>query len=123
MKDSRKTDIEDIDRHQYNFKIFCMFLKQEKKYQLFKKLIFTNNNRTPNDLFKDINAANVCDISLKLDSRYCDTDRKWGGVFSYSPICKFSWGYHPQTINYTCMVQMIKRWHEFLMENNFDKQL
>ena len=113
-------DIEGIERHKYNFRLFCMFLKGEHKYQKFKKLMFTNYERTPNDLFYDMNKARLASILTGLGGDYCEIDRKWSAVFSYKPFCKFSWGLMAPV--YYEMMQLTHKWCVFLMENNYDKQ-
>ena len=115
-------DIEGIERHQYNFKLFCRFLKERKQYQFFKRIMFINNNRTPNDLFKEINRSKIGNIFFVLGDRYNIIDRKWCAVFSYIPFCKFNWNGKKGTPTHPDeMYKLIFEWKAFLMENNYDK--
>ena len=123
MKDLRKMDIEGIERHKYNFKLFCGFLKERKQYLFFKKIMFIDNNRLPNDLFKEINKANLSEIYFTLSDAYNIIDRKWCAVFSYTPFCKFNWNGKKGTPNhYDEMMKLIYEWKAFLIEHNYDKK-
>ncbi len=116
-------DIEGIERHKHNFRMFCKFLKQKKIYQAFKKIIFTDSNRTPYDLFVTMNKANIRHIITHLGSGYCEMDQKWGSVFSYNPFGRFHWNGRAEEItNYSNMCNLSHEWHAFLKENNYDKQ-
>lgn len=124
MKDLKKMDIEGIERHWYNFRMFTKFLKQRGLYQTFKKIIFTDSNRTPYDLFVTINKENIRNIITYLGRPYCEIDQKWGSVFSYNPFGRFHWiGKVGEITNYDNMCKLSNEWHTFLRENNYDKQL
>lgn len=115
-------DIEDIERHKYNFRLFCMFLKQKKIYQTFKKLMFIDFNKTPYDLFVLMNETNLNRIIYNIDGKYCVNDKKWSAVFTYIPFSNFYWGHKKgEIIYYDNMIKLTKEWCDFLVENNYDK--
>ena len=119
MKDLRKTDIEDIDRHWHNYRLFVWFLRLEKKYIFFKKTMFIEKNRTPFDLFKKINQTSLLSVLV----HYCNTsnkvDKLWGSIFTYVPFIGFRW--YEKDLNSDYMAKLTSRWVVFLDEHNYDK--
>ena len=111
-------DIKDYEHHMHNFKLLLRFLKLEGKYSIFKYLLFTKQNRSPNDLFNAINAAEVTCI-LSYHSQCDDIDRKWSAVFSYVPISNLRWS--QERLLGREMESMCRKWGEFLNRNNFLK--
>ena len=117
-------DIEDIERHKYNFRLFSKFLKQKHLYQTFKKIIFTNNSRTPYDLFILMNKTNITSIISNIGKGYCITDRKWSAIFTYIPFSRIYWDGKKGEINsYTSMSKLSTDWCYFLEENNYDNKI
>ena len=115
-------DIEDIERHKYNFRLFCAFLKKEGIYLKFKKLIFTNINRTPNDLFKLMNETSMSRIIPNIkDVCYDEIDRKWSAVFTFLPFCGFEWS-TKNIGSWRHMMAISDNWCLYLIENNYIKQ-
>jgi hypothetical protein len=110
--------IEDIERHKYNFRLFCMFLKQEKKYQLIKVLMFEIPKRTPMDLFEVINNEDINHITfLGLDMGYHEIDRKWSVILRYIPFCSFYWSNDKTSpIYFKLMDDLSEKWIKFLRE-------
>ena len=120
MNDLKKTDIEDIERHKHNFRMFCAFLKKEGIYLKFKELMFVRHKRSPNDLFISINEANVRNISFVISSNLVrDIDKKWSAIFTYRPISGLDW--FRDRLDYDTMMNIAYQWSNFLKENNFDK--
>lgn len=115
-------DIEGIKRHEYNFRMFCCFLKEKKLYQTFKKLIFIDCNRTPHDLFVTMNKSSISRIICNIDKEHCEIDKKWSAIFTYVPFCRFRWSIEKGITSYENMMNLTKEWCRFLIENNYDKQ-
>ena len=115
----RKTDIEDIDRHWHNYRLFVWFLRLEKKYIFFKKRMFIEKNRTPFDLFTTINKTSLGSVFV----HYCNTsnkvDKLWGSIFTYVPFVGFHWNEKDLNSNY--MLNLTSKWVVFLDEHNYDK--
>ena len=113
-------DIEDIERHKYNFRLFSKFLKQEKKYLLIKRLMFEIPKRTPMDLFEVINNEDINHmlfLDSDLDMGYHEIDRKWSKVFRYTPFCSFYWSYDKSSPTYfKLMDDLSEKWIKFLRE-------
>ena len=112
-------DIADIERHKYNLKLMITFLKKEGKWPLFRYLMFTRHNRTPEELFETINKTNPSNVIMQLHTVDIK-DRMWSSVFSYVPFCEFSWSMDIHDVKY--MRDLHKRWASFLLENIFDKK-
>lgn len=119
MNDSRKTDIEDIERHWHNYRLFVWFLRLEKKYIFFKKTMFIEKNRTPFDLFTTINQTSLGSVIV----HYCNTsnkvDKLWGSIFTYMPFIGFHWC--EKDLNPAYMLNLTSKWIVFLDEHNYDK--
>ena len=111
-------DIKDYEHHMHNFKLLLRFLKLEGKYSKFKYLLFTKQNRKPNDLFCDINTSYAGSI-YGYNKQHDDIDKKWSAVFSYIPICGFYWT--QEGLLGREMIPMCQKWGEFLNRNNFFK--
>ena len=115
-------DIEDIERHKYNFKIFCQFLKQEKIYLPIKRQIFINRNLSPNDFFEIIDREYPISFSWSFDSYLSDRiDKRWAIVFSYVPYLGGYWG-EGELRRFTTerMAEISNGWKEFLFKHNYD---
>jgi len=119
MNDLEKTDIEDIDRHWHNYRLFVWFLRLEKKYIFFKKTMFIEKNRTPFDLFTTINKTSLGSVFV----HYCNTSNKvdmlWGSIFTYVPFVGFHW--YEKDLNSDYMLNLTSKWVVFLDEHNYDK--
>ena len=118
MKDLKKTDIEDIERHWYNYKLFVWFLKLEGKYIFFKKAMFIDKKRTPFDLFETINRTNIGSVVTRYDTPN-KVDRMWGSIFIYIPFEGFSWV--EKNLDVKSMRSLSRRWVDFLDGHNYDK--
>ena len=116
MKGLERTDIEDIERHWHNFKLFVWFIKLEKRYVCFKKLLFLDKNKTPFDLFNLINKTNTTSV-LMNNNLPNKIDRLWGSIFTYIP---FSFSWHEKSVNSNYMENLSRKWNNFLSEHNYD---
>jgi predicted acetyltransferase len=122
MKDLRKTGIEGIERHWHNYKLLVWFLRIKGKYVFFKRMIFTNKNIMPYDLFELMNSANENNMIFNFfNVRNIPNviDKKWGSIFGYAP---FSFYWCDSDVNPIYMVRLSKEWVNFLREHNYDKQ-
>lgn len=113
-------DIEDIERHKYNFRLFCAFLKKEGIYSKFKKLMFTDFNRTPHDLFQTMNETSMARIIANIDLKYDDINRKWSAIFTYVPFSRFEWS-TKNVCSWLKMMEISGKWCRYLIENNYKK--
>jgi hypothetical protein len=120
MKDLRKTDIEGIERHWHNYKLLVWFLRLKGKYVLFKRMIFTNKNMMPYDLFKKMNYTNFVSMIINYKDTSSVIDKKWGSIFTYVPF-SFSW-FEEDNIDIKYMACLSNEWVNFLREHNYDKQ-
>jgi hypothetical protein len=119
MKDLRRTDIEGIERHWHNYKLLVWFLRIKGKYAFFKRMIFTNKNIMPYDLFEIMNRTSEnCIIFIYKDTSSV-IDKKWGSIFTYAPF-SFYWCCSDVDLKY--MDYLSKEWLKFLREHNYDKQ-
>ena len=64
--DLKRTDIEDIERHLWNYKLLVKFLKDERKYLTFKRILFDKYERSMYDLFELINVTNPAFIIFSI---------------------------------------------------------
>lgn len=115
-------DIEGIERHRYNFKIFCQFLKQEKIYLPIKRQIFINRNLLPNDFFEKIDREYPISFSGSFDSYLTDRiDKRWAIIFFYVPYLGGFWG-EGELRRFTTerMIEISNGWKEFLFIHNYD---
>lgn len=120
MNDLKRMDIEGIERHWHNYKLFTWFLKKEKRYEIFRNAMFTKQNRTPLELFKIMNSTN----SRKVLPQYLTNnfvDKMWGCIFTYTPFLGFSWYANYYGILPHQMRDITKKWVVFLSEHNYDK--
>jgi len=116
MKDLTKTGIEDIERHWHNYRLFVWFIKLEKKYVFFKKLMFLDKGINPFYLFALINKVNYSSVLVNNDLPN-KIDRLWGSVFTYIPF-SFSWSEKDVDCQY--MNNLSRKWNNFLVEHNYD---
>ena len=122
MKDLEKMDIEGIDRHQHNFRLFMAFLKLRKIY-FFKKLLFTNRNLTPFDFFKILNKERpfFYDHFLEKSQQFVNIiDRKWAIIFNFLPYIGSYWDcafLKERSINSNDMKKISNDWEKFLFEH------
>ena len=119
MKDLRKTDIEGIERHWYNYKLFVWFLRIKGKYVFFKRKFFTNKNIMPYDLFEKMNSASEHSIIFNYRDTSSVIDKKWGSIFTYKP---FSFSWFDSDVDLMYMHCLSNEWVNFLREHNYDKQ-
>lgn len=119
MKDLRRTDIEGIERHWHNYKLLVWFLRLKGKYVFFKRMIFTDKNIMPYDLFKMMNLTSENSIIFNYKDTSSVIDKKWGSIFTYVPF-SFRWWY--SDVDLTYMDCLSKEWVNFLREHNYDKQ-
>ena len=124
MNDSRKTDIEDIDRHEHNFRWFMAFLKLNNIYFL-KKVIFEDSKRTKYDLFELINSDYPVWYTYPFDSELNHViDKRWAIIFNFRPYLGHYWS--DECIGHRCdhkrMLEIVQLWKEYLYNNRFDKE-
>lgn len=119
MKDLRKTDIEGIERHWYNYKLFVWFLRIKGKYVFFKRKVFTNKNIMPYDLFEKMNSTSEHGIIFNYIDASSVIDKKWGSIFTYKP---FSFSWFDSDVDIMYMHFLSNEWVNFLREHNYDKQ-
>ena len=119
MKDLRKTDIEGIERHWYNYKLFVWFLRIKGKYVFFKRKVFTNKNIMPYDLFEIMNSTSEHGIIFNYIDASSVIDKKWGNIFTYKP---FSFSWFDSDVDLIYMHYLSNEWVNFLREHNYDKQ-
>lgn len=119
MKDLKKTGIEGIERHWYNYKLFVWFLRIKGKYVFFKRKFFTNKNIMPYDLFEIMNGASENCIIFNYRDTSSVIDKKWGSIFTYMP---FSFSWHDSDVDIKYMFSISNEWVKFLREHNYDKQ-
>ena len=123
MKDSRKTDIEGIDRHEYNFRVFMAFLKMNKIY-FFKRVIFDDTKRNKHDFFYCLDNDHPFKysgvFSNKLEN---EIDRRWSIIFNYVPYLRHFWS--DTCIKKHCnqeeMYKIANSWKEYLYNNKFNQ--
>lgn len=116
--DLKRTDIEDIERHLWNYKLLVKFLKDERKYLTFKRILFDKYERSMYDLFELINVTNPAFIIFETSFQN-KTDAVWSVIFSNTTFVG-DWRYDNLIVG--DMIKMCRRWAKFLKENNFDKQ-
>lgn len=116
--DLKRTDIEDIERHLWNYKLLVKFLKDERKYLTFKRILFDKYERSMYDLFELINVTNPAFIIFETGFQN-KTDAVWSVIFSNTTFVG-DWRYDNLIVG--DMIKMCRRWAKFLKENNFDKQ-
>ena len=127
MNDLGKTDIEGIDRHQHNFRLFMMFLKLRKIY-FFKKLFFTNRNLTPSDFFKILNKERPFhyDHFIKNSQQFVNIiDRKWAIIFIFLPYIGSTWDctfFKERSISMSDMREISNDWIKFLFEHILEQK-
>ena len=117
MKDLKKMDIEDIDKHIFCYKLLFRFLRQEKVYKKFINILFISTNRSIYDLFEIINRQNPSTIIMFLDEDYPMAYRKWSAIFNCRPFFGHYWDRIGLDIDN--MHEFCKRWYKFL-ENNIE---
>lgn len=116
--DLKRTDIEDIERHLWNYKLLIKFLKDERKYLTFKRILFDKYERSMYDLFELINVTKPAFITFETGFQN-KTDAVWSVIFSNMTFVG-DWRYDNLIVD--DMIKMCLRWAKFLEENNFDKQ-
>ena len=116
--DLKRTDIEDIERHLWNYKLLIKFLKDERKYLTFKRILFDKYERSMYDLFELINVTKPAFITFETGFQN-KTDAVWSDIFSNMTFVG-DWRYDNLIVD--DMIKMCLRWAKFLEENNFDKQ-
>ena len=116
--DLKRTDIEDIERHLWNYKLLIKFLKDERKYLTFKRILFDKYERSMYDLFELINVTKPTFITFETSFQN-KTDAVWSHIFSNMTFVG-DWRYDNLIVD--DMIKMCLRWAKFLEENNFDKQ-
>ena len=116
--DLKRTDIEDIERHLWNYKLLVKFLKDERKYFTFKRILFDKYERSMYDLFELINVTRPAFITFETGFQN-KTDAVWSHIFSNMTFVG-DWRY--DNLIADDMIKMCLRWAKFLKENNFDKQ-
>jgi hypothetical protein len=114
MKDLKKMDIGDIDRHIHCYKLFFKFLKNEKKYHKFINLMFISKKRTVYDLIKTMNNANIDYIMVHVPKNYPLADKLWSAVFTYVPF--FSTNWYDEKLDFIEMKSFCHRWFDFLIK-------
>ena len=116
MNDLRKTDIEDIERHWHNYRLFVWFIKLEKKYVFFKRLMFLDKGISPFYLFTLINNTNLDRIIIN-NTLPNKIDQLWGSIFTYVP---FSFSWTEKDVDWRYMKNLSRKWNSFLVEHNYD---
>lgn len=122
MNDLGKTDIEGIDRHQHNFRLFMAFLKLRKIY-FFKKLVFTNRNLTPFDFFKILNKErpSCYDHFIENSQQFVNIiDLKWAIIFNFLPYFGSYWDcdfLKERSLSFNDMKKISNDWGKFLFEH------
>lgn len=119
MKDLKKTGIEGIERHWHNYKLLVWFLRIKGKYVFFKRMIFTNKNIMPYNLFEIMNSASGNGIIFHYRDTSSIIDKKWGSIFTYLP---FSFSWFDGNVDPVYMNRLSSEWVNFLREHNYDKQ-
>lgn len=122
MKDTKRMDIEGIERHERNFRLFMAFLKFNKIYFI-KKLIFDERKRKPCDLFITMNLdrPNRYDYFNKSYAFENNIDRAWAIIFQYLPYFGSYWDcdFFKCRSMYVPRISIISNeWMKYLMEYN-----
>ena len=109
-------------RHEYNFKVFMRFLKENHIYAL-KKVIFDDSNRTRFDLFKKMNIEKPMHWAGFYSSKLTnDIDRSWAIIFCYAPYLACHWNEMSVAKHFDTdrMYKIVDAWKEYLYTNRLD---
>ena len=123
MKDSRRTaieDIEDIERHLYNFRLLHKFICRNKDYIKFKNIFFLFQGRDYVDVIKKI-ANYPIECPIPRSSSKNRIDRNWSAFFNYIPFSGGVWSKHHLDISK--MMDLSYKWGEYIDRHNYDKFL